>query len=142
MAKHKLECGKIVTLMPNPEKSVLEFKDHRRQMDVPFVIYADFECILENVNTYVSSKTKYIQKHIPCAFSYYVRCSYDDALDKFKIYTGEDASKMFIECIYNECEVIYNNYLSNKFIMDTWLPSEILMFNNALKCHICDKNGY
>lgn len=135
-----MECGKVVTLMPTPEKSVLEFKGHQRQMDVPFVIYADFECVLEQIDTYVSSKTKYIKKHIPCSFSYYVKCSYNDALDKFKIYTGEDASKIFVECIYSECELIYNNYLSNKLKMDNLSPSEILIFNNAINCHICDKN--
>ena len=58
MEKHKMECGKIVTTMPKAEDSILRFKSHHRKIDVPFVVYADFECVLQQIDFSVSSKTK------------------------------------------------------------------------------------
>lgn len=59
MEKHKTECSRVVTIMPMPDKAVVEFKDHQRQMDVPWVVYVDIECVLQKLNSKVSSKTAY-----------------------------------------------------------------------------------
>ncbi|KAJ8979950.1 hypothetical protein NQ317_001535 [Molorchus minor] len=63
--------------MPNPNKldeSELKFTKHQRSVEVPFVIYADFECILQDVETCFPqpslSSTTNIQQHVPCAFAY------------------------------------------------------------------------
>lgn len=33
--------------MPEAENSIINFKDHKKQMKVPYVVYADFEAIVE-----------------------------------------------------------------------------------------------
>ncbi|XP_046808821.1 uncharacterized protein LOC124420358 [Lucilia cuprina] len=53
MDTHKMECGKIVTHMPTPQNNNLKFKNYQCQLDIPFVVYADFECILENIQTHM-----------------------------------------------------------------------------------------
>lgn len=140
MCAHKRECGKIVAHMPEVDKAVLKFTQHKRQLEVPFTIYADFECILEDiVNVSPSnSKTTTIKKHSACAFSYYIKCAFNNNLNKFKIYTGVDASKKFVELIVKDCKEIYNNYLGVKRAMDRLTSLEEADFQISSNCHICN----
>ena len=67
--------------MPEPGSKVL-FKNYHRQMQVPFVIYADFEAITEKIhscnrNNQQSYTDKY-QKHTGCGYGYEVVCCYND----------------------------------------------------------------
>ena len=54
------------------------FKNHFKQLPVPFKIYADFECILKKVECdSVKNSSSYIRKyrdHVPCGFAYKVVC--------------------------------------------------------------------
>ena len=60
------------------EKGFTEFKNFNRQISVPFKIYADFECLLKEVDSglhnYCFSYTSKYQDHIPCSFAYKVVC--------------------------------------------------------------------
>jgi len=50
LEKHRLECNKIESKMPLSDISKLKFKNFKhQQLDVPFVVYADLECILEEI---------------------------------------------------------------------------------------------
>ena len=60
------------------KKDFISFKNHSRKIPVPFKIYADFECILKNVNgeiinDNISSGRKY-QDNVPCSFAYKLAC--------------------------------------------------------------------
>ncbi|GBN18776.1 hypothetical protein AVEN_39703-1 [Araneus ventricosus] len=62
--------------MPSEKEKWLQFDKHRLQLPVPYVIYADFECILEKIDTcemnpHISS-THPVSKHTPCGFAYVV----------------------------------------------------------------------
>ncbi|XP_051864304.1 uncharacterized protein LOC127566313 [Drosophila albomicans] len=48
-AQHTLRCSRVVTEGPRKDQKIT-FKNHHRQLEVPFVVYADFECILEPVS--------------------------------------------------------------------------------------------
>ncbi|XP_058980338.1 uncharacterized protein LOC131803264 [Musca domestica] len=138
MIIHKKYCSRVVTKMPTVEESILEFKNFRKQMDVPFVIYADFECVLETV----IAGGERIKKHIPCAYGFNIKCSFDSSLDVYHHYTGEDAAQKFIEQLDVSCREIYNNYLSLNTPMKPLSSIEQSIFDSALNCHICDKNLY
>ena len=47
----------------------IELKNYFKQIPVPFKIYADFECNLENVESYEGSYLKKYQACIPCRFA-------------------------------------------------------------------------
>ena len=81
-------------------------------MDVPFVVYADFRCILKIINTQSSANVKSIQKYIPFAYSYYMKCSFNSSLDKFIMYGGDDAPKHFFVNLVKDCIDLYVTYLS------------------------------
>ena len=70
-------------------------------MQVPFVIYADFEAITEkiqgcNMNDQQSCTDKY-QKHTGCGYGHKVVCCYNDKYSRtIQVYRGEDSIKKFM----------------------------------------------
>jgi len=70
--KYKTLCSKKVSKMPHPQNNSLEFIQVQHQPQVPFVVYADFECILEPKND-VSPKLFNINEHIPVSYAYYIK---------------------------------------------------------------------
>ena len=77
LIKHKKNC-----LVINGKQSVklktgtIKFKNHFKQLAVPFKIYADFESVLKGVkNNDKNNNTSYTEKyqaHMPCSFAYKV----------------------------------------------------------------------
>lgn len=131
LQRHKQECSRIVTKVPDAENSKVSFKNFKHKLDVPFVVYADFECFLTPENTQNSGSIRTVQSHIPCAYSYYIKCSFNNSLDKFRIYTGEDAPIHFITTLVNDAKEIYNNYLSKIKPMNFLIPLEFDIQNKS-----------
>ena len=63
------------------EKGFIKFTNFNKQVFVPFNIYADFECLLKDVDSGInndrSSYTAEYQDHIPCSFAYKLICVND-----------------------------------------------------------------
>ena len=128
----------VKIVMPKP-KSNIKFKNYNHSLRVPFVIYADFECLLHNINTCQPNPEKsYInkyQKHYPISFTYYVKYS-NGYYKKPVTYIGEDASKVFVEMMKKESIEIKKVY--DKIIpMKKLTKQELIDFKNAKTCHIC-----
>ena len=55
--KHISYCSNNETVavkMP-ASHTVLRFENHHKQLPIPFVVYADFECFTKPINTYAIS---------------------------------------------------------------------------------------
>ena len=69
--------------------SNISFKDFNKSIKHPFVIYANFESILEKIDTVSpnpnKSYTNKYQKHTPCGFCYYITSSLGDAYNKLEL---------------------------------------------------------
>ena len=85
-----------------PDKgSKVKFTNYNKQLEAPFVIYADFEAITEKIDTTrpspnSSSTTKY-QQHTDCGYGYKLVCCYDDKFSKpVQIYRGKNAVNKFL----------------------------------------------
>ena len=61
----------VNTILPEPGKNILKFKNLQNQVTCPIKIVADFESILETTDG-THGKTKLFQKHTPFAFCFYV----------------------------------------------------------------------
>ena len=125
-----------------PEKgTILKFKHHERSERVPFIIYADTEALIKEMQNCdpnpQNSYTKKYQKHEPISFSYYIK-SFDDNVCKsdFRKYMGEDAMEKFVEWIEDDVKKIAN-------IQDVEMmklsPNELKQFDEATKCWICNE---
>ncbi|KAI8123512.1 hypothetical protein CVS40_5989 [Lucilia cuprina] len=140
---HKKNCGKLVSYVPNSDKSTLEFKNFGNSINVPFVVYADSECIFENIQTCIpsgdSSSTTLVDKHIPYAFSYYIKCSFNNSLSRFRSFKGLDSAKLFVENLVDDVKYLNDNFLKKIIPMAPLTNEEILDFECNNVCHICSK---
>ena len=102
--KHRTLCRGVSSRptridMPEKDKNTLKFQNYQRQMKAPYVIYADFESIIEKYDTCIppterSSTTK-AEVHKPCGFSL-VAVRSDGEVKKVHCYRGEDFVKQFL----------------------------------------------
>ena len=119
LEKHIKYCSNnetVVVNMPEPN-TMLYFKNYYKQLPIPFVVYADFECFTKPMNTCSPNpKESYnynYQKHEPSGFCFHIKGIVDK---KFKpiIYTktkeDEDISKVFVEKISEVTKSIYNDF--------------------------------
>ena len=71
MKKHKEDCLNINgTESVDVEEGIIKSENYSRQLPVPFKIYADFECNLQDTEIYEGSWTKKYDDHVPCSYVY------------------------------------------------------------------------
>ena len=106
LSRHQEYCGEYDAVkIEMPKKgTMLEFKNYRRSEKVPFIVYADFECIIKPIQLCdpddKKSYTKQYQKQEPSSFCYYIKCFDDEVYEpKLVSYTGEDAAQKFVEML-------------------------------------------
>ena len=67
--------------MPEDYNEILKYNQGEKSMKVPFIIYADLECLLEKMNTCHNnpekSSTTKINKHTTSGYSLFTHCSFD-----------------------------------------------------------------
>ena len=148
LSNHKDICiqinGTQAIKMPNKDNNILKFNNFHKQQPVPFVIYADFESVLEKIHGCQQdgnkSYTEAYQTHTDCGFGYKVVCCYDDKYTKpIQIYRGEKAVYKFMENILEEvkyCKRVMKKYFNKPLRMTEENEQE---FKKATTCHICDK---
>ena len=79
--------------VPKPGETI-SFKNFKKSMRVPFVIYADFEAVTEKIDSVTpnpeKSFTEKYQKHTPSGFCYYVKKDDVENYAEPVVYRGED----------------------------------------------------
>ena len=143
---HKENCiqlnGTQAVKMPTKDNSILKFNNYHKQQPVPFVIYADFEALLQKVERGKpdsnESYTERFQQHVDCGSAYKVVCCYDDKYSKdICIYRGENAVYKFLERMLEEVEYC-KNIVKKEFNKPLKMTDDDeLSFRLEDKCHIC-----
>ena len=116
--KNKLESHKKVCAnkdlgnvnMPSEDTKILEFNQYQKFDKAPFIIYADLECKLENINgLYLeNSSTTKVCKHIPSGFSMSTISSFKIIGNKHDVYRGKNCMEMFCESLREHAMKIIN----------------------------------
>ncbi|XP_018399813.1 PREDICTED: uncharacterized protein LOC108777427, partial [Cyphomyrmex costatus] len=138
---HSTDCGKLndcAIRLPSEDDKWLKFKNHCRKERVPFVVYADLECVLEKMDTESTSSTYTYQHHQVFSIAYYVHCSYDSSLSGYKFRRDNNCIAWFADELknlaHNVQSVISTNVPMADFTRDDWQK-----FNSATHCHVCEK---
>ncbi|XP_046399469.1 uncharacterized protein LOC124165964 [Ischnura elegans] len=142
--EHKALCkgtgvpSKVI--MPDEENKILKFTNLNRFFRIPYVIYADFECLLKDVSTCNPSPkesfTNVIQTHEPFSFCYMLVTP--DGCQKPILYRGPNAARVFINRIKDEAVKIYEIY-KNTIPINPLTEEEESIFLTSVNCHICEK---
>ncbi|CAG2215764.1 unnamed protein product [Mytilus edulis] len=125
--------------LPTEDNKWLHYKDIRKQLKVPYVIYADFECLQEPIvdSNECDQKTKKTTKHIPCGFAYKVVGLTPETSNEPVVYRGADAADKFVECMVQEQDNIEQKFKHCEPMIMT--GSDWQSFKKATMCHICKK---
>ena len=125
------------------ENPFVKFHSGQNQFKVPFVIYADFEAILQNVDEEaetnpdpLSSYTRKINRHVPSGFCTYGTFTYGKVKDPLFQYRGEDCVEVFCNHLEEEAKRLYHMFPPNK-LMDPLTPRQKREFRIVRNCHIC-----
>ena len=103
LIKHKEDCLSINREQSaNSEKGITEFENYFKQLPVPFIIYADFECNLRNVEIYEGSYSKKYHDHVPCSYAFKVVCIDDRFSKSIVVFRGKNTAYEFIKTILKE----------------------------------------
>ena len=79
------------------DTKILEFNQYQKSDQAQAVIYADLECLIEEIdgckNNLENSSTTKVGKHIPSDFSKSTISSFKSIENKYDLYRGKDCMK-------------------------------------------------
>ena len=130
-------CHVEMSLIGN---NTIKYNHGEKSMKLPFVIYADLECLLEKMSTCInnpnkSSATK-INKHTPLGYSIFTHCSFDESKNKLNYFREDDCMKKFCKDLRKHATKIIH-YEKKKMIPLT--TEEKICYNKQAICYICKK---
>ena len=126
------------------------FYDGQNQFKVPFIMYADFEALLEQIQERVPGActppgsggpsepyTSKVNQHNPSVWCVYKKFAYGDADDPLKLYRGKDCVEKFCDYIKQEAHRLYHMFPEKR--MDPLTNRQWTRYKRASRCHICFK---
>ena len=126
--------------MPKKDIKILKYNHGEKSMEVPFIIYADLESLIEKMNTCHNNPKKLsttkINKHTLIDYSLFTYCSFDTTKNKLDYYRGKNFMKNFcLELREHAIKII--NYEKKEM---TALANEEKKIHREQKfCYICKK---
>ena len=124
---HKEICKSHELIQMPEEETFIEFENHICSQKMPFVIFADFESLVEPISGCQPNPekcfTNQFQKHKPCGFCYHIKCSFDENLSRTVTYRMknedsplgsrseapyQDICQIFVEMIEDDITRIQN----------------------------------
>ena len=132
----------VVVKMPT-RKSKLGFKNYFKQLPIPFVVYADFECFTKSVETCkpnpADSYSLDYQKHEPSGFCFYIK---EIVPNIFKPITftkqkeTDNIAAIFVSKLAKITQKLYNDFYRHPKPLRLTKEEE-KSFKEAKICHIC-----
>ena len=126
--------------MPH-KKPIVQYSDGQFQFKVPFIMYADFESILEPIlgpeNNPRISSMRGINNHVPSGWCVRSEFAYGKVENPLKLYRGEDCVKKFCDHVIGEARRLYQSFPEKP--MKPLTPKEMDRYKKSERCHICFK---
>ena len=108
------ESVKVEMSHKNP---IVQYSDGQFQFKVPFIMYADFESILEPIqgpeNNLKISSMRGINNHFPSGWCVCSKFAYGKVENPLKLYRGEDCIKKFCDQVIEEAHRLYQSFPEN-----------------------------
>ena len=126
--------------MPTKNNNTIKYNHGEKSMKLPFVIYADLECLLEKMKTCINnpneSSTTEKNKHTPSGYSIFTHFSFDESKNKLNYYRKDDCMNKFCKDLREHVTKLIN-YEKKKMIP---LTTKGKIYHNKQKiCYVCKK---
>ena len=144
--QHRAYCedNESVRVEMPKQGSTIEFKDGQNQFRVPFIMYADFELILEPMDPVEPGSlnpsqpyTNEVNQHTPSGWCVYSKFAYGDVDNLLRTYRGKDCTETFCNYIKGEARRLYHMF--PELPMDPLTKKQWKKYKGSTKCHICYK---
>ena len=123
------------------QSSTVEFKDGQSQFKVPFIMYADFELILEPMDHGSPNSdqpyTNEINQHTLSGWCVYSKFAYGGVDNTLRLYRGKDCIETFCNYIKEEVHRLYHMFPEKP--IDPLTKKQYRKYKRSTKCHICYK---
>ena len=143
--QHQVYCEDNETVrveMPG-EESTVEFCDGQNQFKAPFIMYADFESVLEPVESPNPDPSQpysqNVNQHVSFGWCVYSKFAYSKVKDPLTIYRGKDCVKKFCDHVKGEAQRLYHNFLEKPMDRAFHSKNQWKKYKKASRCHICFK---
>ena len=126
--------------MPNEFEKILKYNPGEKSLKVPFVIYADLECLLEKIyscqNDPKKSSTEEKVEHTLSSYPWITCSSFNKSKNEWGYCRGKDSMEMFCKDLrYQAMKTI--NYEKKEMILLT--DKEIESYEKQKVCYICEE---
>ncbi|KAJ8974519.1 hypothetical protein NQ317_000322 [Molorchus minor] len=117
----------------------VQFKNFVYKEKVPFIMYADFESLLEPLNdveisdSELATKTSRYQKHNAYSAGYYFKCNYNNSWSSYSSNRGSNCMSWFAD----ELTTIAK-FVSSKLKHVEDMNVEVFLKDATKSCHICE----
>ena len=112
--EHYVYCGsnEAVRIEMPDKKPIVKYSDGQYQFKVPFMMYADFESILEPIQGASNnvSSTREVNIHTPSGWCVYSKFAYGKVSNPLTQYRGSDCVEKFCEHIISEDKRLYDSF--------------------------------
>ena len=124
--------------MPTKDNNLIKYNQGEKSIKLPFVVYADLECLLEKTSTCQYNPNEYLQLNLINIYHRVIQYSLIVHSIKQKInhYRGKDCMKKFCKDLREHATKIIN-YEKKKLIPLT--KEEKIYHNEQEICYICKK---
>ena len=126
--------------MPDEGKNILRYQEGSKAIRVPFVIYADTECILRPIQGVQDREnkpsTRNVAEHVGCGAAMLVKFAHGEYERAFEQCRGEDAITTFCKTLKRQVERVLR-YKQRK--MEPLTDEEKEQYREARLCHLCRK---
>ena len=145
--KHIEYClnNETVAVKMPPINSKLSFNNYYKQLPVPFVVYADFECFTKPMNTCSpnpeDSYNYNYQKHEPSGFCFYIKGIIPNIIKPITYTKKKDTdniAKIFVKKLEKVTIKLYDDFYRRPLPLKL-TKKEQESFDKAETCHICQK---
>ena len=121
-----------MALPSSKEEAKMELTQFTKMLKMPFVIYVNFECILELIK-----KEGKKSANKSCGYSYLVVSADEEIQPETVTYSDENVLDNFFEDISRETEDLMKIVKTNKPMIFTEEDEEV--YDNIQVCHICER---
>ena len=142
--QHQAYCedNESVRVEMPKQGSTIEFKDGQNQFKVPFIMYADFESILEMMDPLKPGSpnqpyTNEVNQHTPSGWCVYSKFAYGDVDNPLRTYRGKDCIETFCNYIKGEARRLYHMF--PELPVGPLIKKQWKKYKRSTKCHICYK---
>ena len=122
------------SVFPTEENKMVHFKNYRNKWLLPFVVYADMECKLEQTD----DDENVISKHTPISIAYSVASIDPKWKRESWVYTGDDCVQQFLLSL-DELKLELSDVMHLQPPMKLLSPVHQEEHNKATKCYLCQK---